>query len=103
MKRDGLRATGHNGLKRVMVAALCLPILAISGMSTEAGDSRKSNETARSVYLVKYVVNGEVRYAKKPPRGKTVTVSDETYRKSNAFVCTPSGFGQKARCYVPAN
>jgi len=87
------------GPRRIIASALGLVLLAALGLSAEAGDNRKPKEETRSIYLVKYHVHGEVRY-KRP--GKTVTVTESHYRSANAFVCTPSGFGRKARCYVPA-
>ena len=98
---------GYDSLRRIMVAALGPIILGVLGlgmlgMSAEAGDAHKRKEPTRSVYLFKYHVGGEVRYAKRPA-GKVVRVSAARYRNGNAYVCTPSGFGQKARCYVRAN
>ena len=89
----------RGGLSRIKVAAVGLLILAVFGFGAQAGDARKqSKEPTRSVYLVKYYVDGEVRYAKKPV-GKVVTISVLAYRNSGTYVCTPSGFGRKARCY----
>ena len=86
------------GLRRVVATAFGLTLLASFGLSAEADDNRKSKEPTRSVYLVRYEVGGEVRYTKRPI--KTVTVTESHYRSFNAYVCTPSGFGRKARCYV---
>jgi hypothetical protein len=85
----------------MMVTALSLTILAAFGMGAEAGDHNRRKEPPRSIYLAKYLVGGEIRYSK-GPAGKIVTVSAAHYQNSSAYVCTPSGFGQKARCYIPA-
>ncbi|RNF36377.1 hypothetical protein A7A09_000055 [Paracoccus methylarcula] len=52
----------------------------------------------RSVYLVKYWVNDQVRY-NKASSGKIVKIPASKYLSSNPYTCTPSGFGQKSRCY----
>jgi hypothetical protein len=88
-----------NTLKCVTATAIGLTVSVIS-LSAQAGEIRKPKEETRSVYLVKYRVNNEVRYAKKPV-GKVMKVSASRYMSSNPYVCTPSGFGQKARCYNP--
>ena len=100
MKMHRFSPTVGHGLRRMTVTVLSLAILAAFGISAEAGDAGTRNEATRSIYLVKYQVGGEVRYSKRPAR-KIVTVSAARYQNSNAYVCTPSGFGQKARCYIP--
>jgi hypothetical protein len=91
----------RNSLKWITTVAIGLAVSAVFGASAQAGESRKSKEEMRSVYLVKYRVNNEIRYAKKSA-GKIVKMSASQYMNSNPYVCTPSGFGQKARCYTPS-
>lgn len=90
----------RTSLKWIAAAAIGLTVSTVLGASAQAGESRKPKDEIRSVYLVKYRVNNEIRYTKKPA-GKVVKVSASQYRNSNPYVCTPSGFGQKARCYIP--
>jgi hypothetical protein len=91
----------RNSLKWITTAAIGLAVSAVLSASAQAGESRKPKEGMRSVYLVKYRVNNEIRYAKRSA-GKVVKVSASQYMNSNPYVCTPSGFGQKARCYTPS-
>jgi hypothetical protein len=67
--------------------------------NAQAKDSHKPKNDTRSVYLVKYRVNNEVRYNKNP-MGKVVKVSASQYFGATPYVCTPSGFGQKSRCFM---
>lgn len=93
-------STGHrNRLKWMMTTATLLAASAVFSSNVQAGEIRKPKQEIRSVYLVKYRVNDGVRYAKNPGR-KIMKVSASQYRASNPYVCTPSGFGQKARCYT---
>src|SRR5688500_13032072 len=92
-------ATALRGsLKWVTPAAIGLAVSLVLGTSAQAGEVRRSNEETRTVYLVKYRVNNAVHYNKKPMKVRKVTLSQ--YLRSNPYVCTPSGFGQKSRCYV---
>ncbi len=86
-------------LKFITAAAIGLTVSVLSS-NVQAGEIRKPKEETRSVYLVKYRVNNEIRYAKKSDV-KVMKVSASQYMNSNSYVCTPSGFGQKARCYTP--
>ncbi|MHC1551594.1 hypothetical protein [Phyllobacterium sp. K27] len=86
-----------NSLKWITAAAIGFTVSVVS-LNAQAGEIRKPKEEIRSVYLVKYRVNDKIRYAKKSV-GKVKKVSASRYRNSNPYVCTPSGFGQKARCY----
>jgi hypothetical protein len=84
-----------------IAAAAGLAVSAAIIASAQAGEIRKpKEEEMRSVYLVKYRANNEIQYTRKSA-GKVVKVSASRYLNSNPYVCTPSGFGQKARCYVP--
>jgi len=65
----------------------------------EAKDTRKQKSETVSVYLAKYKVNNEVRY-NKPASAKVVKVSSSQYATGTPYVCTPSGFGQKSRCFI---
>ena len=87
-------------LKWMAAAAVGLTVATVLGASAQAGESRKPKQEMRSVYLVKYRVNNEIRYGKSA--GKIVKVSASQYMNSNPYVCTPSGFGQKARCFAPS-
>ncbi|TIP30131.1 MAG: hypothetical protein E5X67_03385 [Mesorhizobium sp.] len=93
-------STAHrNRFRRVAIAAIGLAVSVTLGANAQAGEMRKPEGETRSVYLVKYRVNNDVRYNKKPV-GKVVKISASRYLNSNTYVCTPSGFGQKARCYT---
>lgn len=89
----------HNGLKWMTTAATLVAASAMLSSNAQAGEIRKPKQEMRSVYLVKYRVHDGVRYAKNPD-GRIVKISASQYRASNPYVCTPSGFGQKARCYT---
>ncbi|EYR84360.1 MULTISPECIES: hypothetical protein [unclassified Shinella] len=67
------------------------------GACAQAGDAGKPKVQTKSVYLVKYWVGNEVRY-RKNPRGQVMKISAADYLNNSLYVCTPSGFGQKARC-----
>lgn len=91
---------GHqDGLKWVASAAIGLAVSLALHASAQAGETRTPKEEVRSVYLVKYRVNNNVRYNKNPA-GKVRKVTASRYLNSNPYVCTPSGFGRKARCYA---
>jgi hypothetical protein len=79
--------------------ALGLAVAAMLATGAQAGGARKGNLVVRAVYLVKSGSGSQVRYNKNPGK-KVINVSASEYIKSNPYVCTPSGFGQKARCYV---
>lgn len=68
-------------------------------VGAQAEQPRSNKDEVRSVYLFKVRTPHEVRYNKNP-RASLVTVSAAEYLRSNSYVCTPSGFGQKGRCYV---
>lgn len=87
-----------NGLKCVAALAFGLGLSLVAGTSAQAGEMRKSRDETRTVYLVKYRVNGMVRYNKNP--AMVHKISFFKYVQSNPYVCTPSGFGQKSRCYI---
>ena len=77
---------------------LGLAISSVLGLNAQAGEIRRSKDQDRSVYLVKYQVGKDVRYGK--PSRKAMRVTASNYMRSNPYVCTPSGFGQKARCFT---
>jgi site-specific DNA-adenine methylase len=85
-------------LKWIAPVAFCLGFSLVAGTSAQAGEMRKSRDETRTVYLVKYRVNGMVRYNKNPAMVRKVSFFQ--YQQSNPYVCTPSGFGQKSRCYM---
>jgi len=85
---------------KLLSAAIGVAVLAALGGTANAGDIRKPKHEARWVHLVKYRVDDGVHYTKSPVR-RVMTVSASQYRSSNSYICTPSGFGQKARCYSP--
>ncbi len=92
-------ATALRGsLKWVAQAATALAVSLVLGTSAQAGEVRDSKDQTRTVYLVKYRVNGTVHYNKKPVTVRKVSLSQ--YLRGNPYVCTPSGFGQKSRCYI---
>lgn len=81
-----------------MTMMLGLTILTASGVSAQAEEISKSKVTqTRSVYLVKHWFGNDVQYGKNPA-GKVFKISASDYMNSNPYVCTPSGFGRKARC-----
>lgn len=80
--------------------ALGLAVAAILATGAQAGGARNGNPVVRAVYLVKSGSGSQVRYNKNPGKKVIINVSASEYIKSNPYVCTPSGFGQKARCYV---
>lgn len=88
----------YNGLKWV-TAATVVAATAVFSSNAQAAEAGKPKQEVRTVYLVKYRVNDGVRYSKNPGR-KIMKVSASQYRASNPYVCTPSGFGQKSRCYT---
>ena len=60
-------STAHrNRFRRVAIASIGLAVSALLGANAQAGEMRKPKEETRSVYLVKYRVNNDVRYNKKP-------------------------------------
>jgi hypothetical protein len=86
-----------NGLKWLAAIAFGLGFSLVAGTSAQAGEVRKSDDETRTVYLVKYRVNGANQYNKNPSMVRKISFSQ--YLRSNPYVCTPSGFGQKSRCY----
>jgi len=87
-----------NFLKWVAAAAFGLGFSLVAGTSAQAGEVRKPRDETRTVYLVKFRVNGVVRYNKNPAMVRKISFSQ--YLSNNPYVCTPSGFGQKSRCYM---
>ena len=69
-----------------------------TGRFTEAKDARKQTSETISVYRAKVETNGQVRY-NKPGSAKVMKVSASQYASGTSLVCTPSGFGQKSRCF----
>jgi hypothetical protein len=97
MKSNEALSQGQKGrLKWIATVAFGIAISAVLGVSAQAGETRKREQT-KSVYLVKYRVGNDVRYGKNPG-GNVVKVSVREYMNNNPYVCTPSGFGRKARC-----
>lgn len=87
-------------LKSVAAVAFCLGFSLVAGRSAQAGEVRKPRDETRTVYLVKYRINGMVRYNKNPTTVRKISFLQ--YLHNNPYVCTPSGFGQKSRCYMRA-
>jgi len=88
----------RKSLKWVAVAALALASTLVMQSGAEAKELRKKKDDTRTVYLVKYRVNGDIRY-NKGAKGMVVRMSAAEYLNSNSLVCTPSGFGQRSRCF----
>ncbi len=92
----------HNARRKSLkwMAAATIGLAATVAMSAaaEAKELRKKKDDTRSVYLVKYRVNGDVRY-NKAAKGTVVQISETEYLNSNSLVCTASGFGQRSRCF----
>ena len=88
----------RKSLKWMAVAAFGLAAsIALQG-GANAEQAQKKKGEVRSVYLAKYRVNNEVRFNKGQPKN-IVRISAAEYLSSNPYVCTPSGFGRKSRCY----
>lgn len=81
----------------VVTIVLAMTMSSALGACAQAGDAGKPKVQTKSVYLVKYWVGSEVRYGKNP-RGQVMKISTADYMNNSLYVCTPSGFGQKARC-----
>lgn len=81
------------------VTGLGLAGATLLATGANAGDSIKADHQIISVYLVKSGDGQQVSYNKNPRR-YVVKISAAQYMKNNLYVCTPSGFGQKARCYA---
>ncbi|MEL4069162.1 hypothetical protein WKW50_03315 [Ochrobactrum sp. GPK 3] len=92
-------AVRRESVKWVATAAIGLAASLCLSANAQAKDSHKPKNDTRSVYLVKYRVNNEVRYNKNP-MGQVIKVSASQYFGGNSYVCTPSGFGQKSRCFM---
>ncbi|WP_139976566.1 hypothetical protein [Ochrobactrum sp. CGA5] len=73
-------------------ASLCLTA------GAEAKDTRKQKSETVSVYLAKFKVGNQARFHK-PATAKVIKVSASQYATGTPYVCTPSGFGQKSRCF----
>ncbi len=92
-------AVRRASVKWVATAAIGLAATLCLSANAQAKDKYKPKNDTQSVYLVKYRVNNEVRYNKNP-MGKVIKVSASQYFGGNSYVCTPSGFGQKSRCFT---
>ena len=88
----------QKSLKWIAVAAIGLAATVALQSSANAEQAQKKKGEVRSVYLAKYRVNNQVRYNKGQPKN-IVKISAAEYLSSNPYVCTPSGFGRKSRCY----
>ncbi|MDX3975777.1 hypothetical protein [Shinella sp.] len=98
MKFNETLSIAQQGRRKLAPAmVLGMAISAVLGVSAQAGEIRKPAGQTKSVYQVKYRVDNDVRYGKNPA-GNVVKISAMEYMNSNIYVCTPSGFGQKARC-----
>ncbi|ASV87835.1 hypothetical protein CES85_2966 (plasmid) [Ochrobactrum quorumnocens] len=73
-------------------ASLCLSI------GAEARDAHKQKSETISVYLFKDKAKNGARF-NTPTSAKTIKVSATQYAGATTYVCTPSGFGQKSRCF----
>ncbi len=99
MRRNELLCNARRkSLKWVAVAAIGLATTLAGQAGAEAKETRKKKDDTRTVYLVKYRVNGEVRY-NKVGKAQVVKISAADYARGSSLVCTPSGFGQKSRCH----
>jgi len=95
---ERLQHSRWNCRKWLAIAATGMALsLSLQG-GAQAEPARKKGGEVRSVYLVKYRVNGEVRY-NKGRAGKILKISADAYRGGTPYVCTPSGFGQQSRCF----
>ena len=92
-------AVRRESVKWVATAAIGLAASLCLSANAQAKDKYKPKNDTQSVYLVKYRVNNEVRYNKNP-MGKVIKVSASQYFGGNSYVCTPSCFGQKSRCFT---
>ncbi|HWT64370.1 MAG TPA: hypothetical protein VN150_17505 [Ochrobactrum sp.] len=88
----------HESLKwaAALVVGLSASLCLTAG--AEAKDARKQKSETVSVYRAKVETNGQVRY-NKPGSTKVMKVSASRYASGTSLVCTPSGFGQKSRCF----
>jgi hypothetical protein len=93
--------TARARARHIAMLAIVGLVSAASIGSAQAQQPFSAKSEVRSVYLFKMRAGNEVRYNKNP-RAHTVTISASQYFDSNALVCTPSGFGQKSRCYARA-
>lgn len=94
-----LHTVSRKNLNRAIAALMGLAAATFFTTGVEAADPVNAKNKTRSVYQVKYWVNGEARYNKNPSR-KVIKVSEADYANNTPYVCTPSGFGQKSRCYL---
>ncbi len=93
-----LRNTRWKSLNCLAIVAFGLATCVALPVGAEAKEARKKKDDTRTVYLVKYQVNGEVRY-NKVGKGQVVKISAADNARAGSLVCTPSGFGQKSRCH----
>lgn len=88
----------RKSLKWIAVAAIGLAATVALQGGANAEQAQKKKGEVRSVYLAKYRVNNEIRYNKGKPKN-IVKISAAEYLSGNPYVCTPSGFGRKSRCF----
>lgn len=79
---------------RIAVAALGLSVVMAFGASSKAEEIAPT----LTVYLFKQKVDDTVHYNKNP-NTHVRQLTRAQYASGNPYVCTPSGFGQKARCF----
>ena len=91
-------AIRHESLKWVAAVVIGLSASFCLTAGVEAKDSRKQKSETVSVYRAKAETNGQVHY-NKPGSTKIMKVSASQYASDTSLVCTPSGFGQKSRCF----
>jgi hypothetical protein len=68
-------------------------------VAAQAEQARLKSADVRSIYHFKVITGDDVQY-NHDARASRVTVSNSDYQRSNPYVCTASGFGQKARCHL---
>lgn len=89
----------RGSLKLVVATALGLAASLCLTAGAEARDKHKPKSQTLLVYLAKYRSNDQTRF-NKPASAKVVRVSASQYAAGTPYVCTPSGFGQKSRCFI---
>ncbi|KAB2657875.1 hypothetical protein F9K94_06560 [Brucella tritici] len=91
VRRDGLKWAA--AIVVGLSASFCLTA------GAEAKDIRKQKSATVSVYLAKFEIGSQARF-NKPASAKVIKVSASQYATGTSYVCTPSGFGQKSRCFI---
>ncbi|MEJ5022673.1 hypothetical protein WH297_23450 [Ochrobactrum vermis] len=89
----------RESLKWAAAAVVGLSVSLCLTAGAQAKDTRKQNNATVSVYLAKYKANSEARF-NKPASARVIKVSASQYATGTPYVCTPSGFGQKSRCFI---